>query len=254
MAFVVPVFAAIGSALGSIGSAVGGALGIGGTAAAGAAGAAGTAAGAATAATGLFGTSITLGQALTTAATLGSAGLGLVGTAMSAKAQLTGGENQAMAYQLAATNALIEGNQRAMEYKRQGNQVMSRTIETDALIKAKAAAGGIDPFSGSAGALSEYAFMKGVEEYNLAQENAQFAVMQGKASEASYNMAAASALKTGQQSAIATGVLGASKFLSSGAPQLVGSLFSSSTPTSSASTSLSPYTKTTGFASPIARA
>lgn len=248
MAFVVPVFAAIGSAIGSVGSAIGGALGIGGAAA--------TTAGAAGSAAGLFGTSLTIGQALSAAATIGSAGLGLVGTAMAAKAQISSGENQSMAYQLAATNALIEGNQRAIEYKRQGNQVLSRTIETDALIKARAGAGGIDPFSGSAGALSEYAFMKGVDEYNLAAENAQFSILQGQSSEASYNMAAASALKSGQQSAVATGILGASKFLASGGPQMIGSLFSTSSSASRTSnaTSLSPYTNNSGWASPTARA
>lgn len=208
MAFIVPFVAAIGSAIGSVGSAVGSALGIGSAAAAGTT----AAAGAATTTAGLLGTGVTLGQALS----FGSTALGLVGTGVSAMAQLNSGQNQAAAYRLAATNALIEGNQRALEYKRQGNQVLARTIETDALIRAKAGAGNIDPFSGSAGALSDYAFMKGVDEYSLAQENARFSVLQSASNASSYRMAASSALTAGQQSAAGTGLYGAQRFASSG--------------------------------------
>ncbi len=174
MAFIVPAIAAVGSA-----------IGIGGTAAA-----------TTGAAAGILGTGITLSQVMT--------GIGLLGSAVSAVGQYSQGQAMAAANKLQATNAIIEGNRQAMEYQRQGIQVLSRTAETDAMIKARAGAGGIDPFSGSAGALSDYAFLKGADEYTFASENATSAILAGQANAASYRAAASSASRSGLFNAIAT--------------------------------------------------
>ena len=177
MAFIVPAITAVGSA-----------LGVGGTAA--------VTAGTTGAAAGILGTGITVSQLFS--------GIGLLGSAVSAVGQYSAGQAAAEANRLQATNAIIESNRQAMEYKRQGNQVLARTAETDAMIKARAGAGGIDPFSGSAGALSDYAFLKGGDEYTYAVENAQSAVLAGQANAASYRAAAASASRSGLINAIGT--------------------------------------------------
>lgn len=194
--FIVPLITAIGSAAGSL-------FGIG-EAAAVAGGTAGLAGGATTAATGILGTGITWSGL--------STGLGLIGSGVSALASYNQGQQQADAYRLQATNALIEGNQRSMEYQRQGLQVMGRMIETNATINSRAAAGGIDPFSGSAGDLSTYAFAKGADEYSWAKENATSAILQGESTAAAYRTAASNAASSGTMNAVGSLMMGAARF------------------------------------------
>lgn len=130
--------------------------------------------------------------------------LGLVGTVVSAVGTLAASSAQASSYKLAATQAMIEGQSRALEYRRQGNQVLRKVLETNASINARGAAGGIDPFSGSAGALSAYAFEQGEEEFTLATQNAEMAILGGQANAASYRSAAASARTMGLINAAGT--------------------------------------------------
>lgn len=196
--FIVPLITAIGSAAGTL-------FGVGEAAAvAGGAAAAGGAASAATAATGILGTGITWSGL--------STGLGLIGSGVSALASYNQGQQQAAAYRLQATNALIEGNQRSIEYQRQGLQVMGRMIETNATINARAAAGGIDPFSGSAGDLSTYAFAKGADEYSWAKQNATSAILQGESTAAAYRTAAGNAESSGTMNAVGSLLMGAARF------------------------------------------
>jgi len=190
---------------------VGEAAAVGGTAAA--------AGGTAAATAGLFGTGISLWQ-----------GLGLLGTAVSSIATMSAGAAQADAYKLQATNALIQSRQQALEYQKQGVQVMNKMLETNATINARAAAGGIDPFSGSAGRLSEYAFSRGADEYNLAKENAASAILQGQANSEAYLSAAESASSSGIISGITGLMMGAAKMGSIGGFGTFGKAASLTTP------------------------
>lgn len=177
-----------------------------------------------------------------------STALGLIGTVVSAVGQISAANAQAQSYQLAATQAMIEGNARALEYRRQGNQVLRKVLETNATINARGAAGGIDPFSGSAGALSAYAFAEGEDEFTLATENAQMSILGGQANAASYRSAAASARQMGLINAAGTVIGGLAQASRIGGP-------------SSASAATRPALAPTlvssprlGFASPIQRA
>lgn len=206
--FLVPVVAAVGSAIGSafaaVGSTIGGLLG----ATAATTTTAGTIGGAvgslaptvAPAATGLFGTGISGWQLLS-----------LGGTVMSGLAQMTASQQQSAAYQIQATNALIQGQQQSMEYQRQGVSVLNRTIETSALINARAGAGGIDPYSGSASTLAEFAMNKGVDEFIWAKDSSSMALMSGQGSYASNMAAAASSRSMGMMNLIGTGLTGIAK-------------------------------------------
>lgn len=198
MAFIVPVVAAVGSAIGSAGSAL---FGLGEAAAVG-----GAATTAAASTGGLFGAGGILGTGLSWNT------LGLLGSAVSGVASYSAGQQQAEAYKLAATSAIIEGNQKALEYQRQGIQVMNRTMETNATIRARAAAGGIDPFSGSAGQIGDWSFAKGVDEYNWARDNASAAILSGESSAAGYRIAASNAASTGTINAVGSLLMGAARF------------------------------------------
>ena len=191
MAFIVPI-------IGAIGSAVGGLLGGGAAAVGTGAAVAETAAVASTA--GVLGTGLSGWQMLSLGSTL-----------FSGVAQYSAAQQQAAAYELQATSALIQGNQQAMEYQRQGIAVLNRTIETNALIAARAGAGGIDPFSGSPGTLSDYAMAKGVDEYNWARTNTDMAILSGRANQAAYLSAADNASSMGMFNLIGSGLMGATR-------------------------------------------
>jgi len=148
----------------------------------------------------VMGAASTAGAAVSSAAAgigLTSSTLGLLSSFVSGIGALSTGMAQAKAMEIQSTNALIQGNAQAMNYQRQAIQVMNRTMETEAAINARGAAGGIDPFSGSAGALSEYAMRKGLDEYNWAQENVEMARLGGAANAAAYSQAASSYMTQG---------------------------------------------------------
>jgi hypothetical protein len=210
MAFLIPIFTSIGGALG-----IGEAAAVTGAAAAGsAASAAGAAATIAPAAAGGF--SIWNG-------------LGLLSSAVSAIGSISSANAQADAMRLQATNQIIQGNAQSMEYQRQGLSVMRRVQETEATIRARGAAGGIDPFSGSAGVLGDLSFSRGADEYNWARENASMAVLGGQSNAAAYRSAASSMETAGMFNAGTSLVGGVAKFGSVGGFGAVKSLL---TPTS----------------------
>jgi hypothetical protein len=207
----IPIIMAVGAGIGGVGTAIGGALGIGGAAAAGAATAgAATAGGLATAAGAL---------APAAAATGGFSiwqGLGLLSSAVSAIGSVSAGNAQADAMRLQATNQIIQGNAQSMEYQRQGLSVMRRVQETEATIRARGAAGGIDPFSGSAGVLGDLAFSRGADEYNWARDNASSAVMAGQSNASAYRSSASSMETAGYMNAGTSLLGGVAKFGSVG--------------------------------------
>ena len=144
-----------------------------------------------------------------------STALGLVGTVISAvgsiaagSAQAAAANQQAQAYTIQARQSLIEGTARSLEYKRQGVQVMEKVLQTQGTIRARAAAGGIDPFSGSAGALTDYAMEKGQDEIILATEGAEMAILAGQANSAGY-LAAAAGARDAARSARTMGLINA---------------------------------------------
>ena len=67
-----------------------------------------------------------------------------------------------------------------LRYKEQGVAVLDNILRTQASITARAAAGGIDPFSGSAKALNQYAMAKGAQELYTTQESGIIALRTGE--------------------------------------------------------------------------
>lgn len=143
-------------------------------------------------------------------------GLGLLSSAVSAIGQMNSANAQADAMRLQATNQIIAGNAQSLEYQRQGLSVMRRVQETEATIRARGAAGGIDPFSGSAGTLGDLSFSRGADEYNWARENASGAVMAGQSNAAAYRSSASSMETAGLFNAGTSLLGGVAKFGSVG--------------------------------------
>lgn len=100
--------------------------------------------------------------------------------AVSAAGQLYAGAQQRQAYNAQAAQAQIQGRSQAIAYKQQGADILKNMNETMGTIVARAAAGGVDPLSGSAQSLQNYTMKEGVREYNIAKDNAVLA--QGMAS------------------------------------------------------------------------
>ena len=124
------------------------------------------------------------------------AGLGALGTVASGVTSAMAGQQQQAMYDLQAKQAQLRARSDEIKYRQQGVAALDRTLSTAATIAARAGAGSIDPFSGSAAALTTYAFGKGFGEFNLAQESATLAGLQGDVQSGIYTM-------SGQQAAAA---------------------------------------------------
>jgi hypothetical protein len=105
---------------------------------------------------------------------------------VSAYGQYEQGKTQQKIYNAQAEQAQIQSNFQAQQVEMQGRTEairarqeglktltnINRTIST---VRARAGAGAIDPFGGSAGALQTYALREGYTEFDISQENAKLA-------------------------------------------------------------------------------
>ena len=90
---------------------------------------------------------------------------------VSAYAQLKQGQAQATQFKAQAQQAKLEGRAKAIAYKQQGADILTRLNEHLASSTARVAASGIDALSGSALSLSNYAISQGSLEYSTARDN-----------------------------------------------------------------------------------
>lgn len=129
---------------------------------------------------------------ITAASAIGTSGLfsalGTLGTVASGVTSAMAGQQQQAMYDLQAKQAQLRARSDEIKYRQQGVAALDRTLSTAATIAARAGAGSIDPFSGSAAALTTYAFGKGFGEFNLAQESATLAGLQGDVQSTLYGM------------------------------------------------------------------
>jgi hypothetical protein len=127
--------------------------------------------------------------------------LGVLGTIAQGVGAYAAGQQQQAMYDLQAKQAQLKARAEEIKYRQQGVMALDRTLSTVATIAARAGAGSIDPFSGSAGALTTFAFGKGFGEFNLAQESAALSGLQGELQAGLYTM-------SGEQAAMAGTVKG----------------------------------------------
>ena len=164
--------------------------------------------------------------------------MGALSSVGSGAAAIAAGQQQQAMYNIQATQAQMQGRQAVLrarsdelKYRQQGVAALDRTLSTVATIAARAGAGSVDPFSGSAGALGTYAFGKGLGEFNFAQESAALARETGQMGLAAGNIQAALYSMSGEQALAAGYVTGATRVFS-GLQQLsqIGGSFGSSGP------------------------
>ena len=136
--------------------------------------------------------------------------LGAISSIGSGAAAIAAGQQQQQLYNLQATQAEMQGRQAQLKarsdelkYRQQGVAALDRTLSTVAAIAARAGAGSVDPFSGSANALTTFALGKGFGEFNLSQENAEMVRQGGLISIGAADVQSDLYQMSGQQAAIA---------------------------------------------------
>jgi hypothetical protein len=140
----------------------------------------------------------------------------IAGTILSANAQYQAGKAQAKGYEMQARQAVVKGKQDELKYKQQGLEVLKKTNATMASVTARAAAGGMDAYSGSPQALRQYARATGTEEYYLTEENAILQDAVAKINETQFMMAAKNAKWQGTVGALTTLAMGTAQAMSMG--------------------------------------
>ena len=116
-------------------------------------------------------------------AALALAGVSAVGAiaggqaqAKTAKAQAAATQQAAQAQALAslrqATMQRMQGRSEVLKYREEGVRTLENVLRNISTVNARAGAGGIDPFSGSAQALNNYALGTASDEYGVSLDNA----------------------------------------------------------------------------------
>jgi hypothetical protein len=138
--------------------------------------------------------------------------IALAGTGISAFTAYQSGQMQAMGMRLQASQAELQGRQNALNYSRQGLQVLRRQEQLAASVRARAASGGVDAFTGSALTIQQVDMMRAQEEAEIARENAQAAIYGGLSQSQSLQAAATGAEFIGTIGAIGSGVRGVAAY------------------------------------------
>lgn len=116
--------------------------------------------------------------------------IAVVSSITSAFAGAKASGEQATQSRLQAQQAQLQGRQNALNYSRQAMQVLERQNRLAGTIRARAAAAGVDPFTGSPLSLQQVNAMMAGREAQIAQENAEMAIYGGLAQSQSLQAAA----------------------------------------------------------------
>ena len=123
-----------------------------------------------------------------------SAGIGIIGAISGRNAARSAGRAQQAQYNAQAAQTQMQGRSQAIAYRQQGADVLRSLNETLAATIAMAGAGNIDPTSGSARVLQEYARAEASSEFGTAQDNAILATAGAAAQAGIYRQAGSSAM------------------------------------------------------------
>ena len=107
-------------------------------------------------------------------------------------------------YDARAAQEKLRGRAQALQYKQQGVEVLRRLNENLASTVARAAAGGVDPLSGSALNLQNYAMKEGMRDYNQSRDNALIATGMAEYQAKQYKAAGKAAYRSGLIGALVT--------------------------------------------------
>lgn len=101
--------------------------------------------------------------------------------AVSALSSIRQGEQQAERFRFEAQQAELQGRQNALNYNRQALIAFERQQKISGAIRARAAAGGIDPLTGSPLSIDQMNAQRAGYEIQIARENAELAAAGGLA-------------------------------------------------------------------------
>lgn len=110
--------------------------------------------------------------------------------AASAASSYSASQQQAAGYRLQAQQAELQGRQNALNYNKQAIAVLERQEQLRGSIRARAAAGGVNPDTGSAMSLQEYNAIAAGKEFDIAKTNAEMSLYGGLAQSQSLQSAA----------------------------------------------------------------
>lgn len=125
-------------------------------------------------------------------------GLALV----SAYGEYQAGQSKKRMYDLEAKKVTVEAGRKALQYQQQANQVLQKQAATNAAIAARSAAGGVDPFSGSADVIRRATDTAAGREFAIILENADSALRGGAIQAQIYEAAGDAAGRAGAFSAV----------------------------------------------------
>jgi len=136
-----------------------------------------------------------------------SAALPVIGVALaavSAYGQYQSGRAQAKGLARQARMATIEAKGKALDARAQGIEALKQLNKANAALNARAPAGGIDPFSGSAKSLAVYNMSEGAQEFYISEDNQIILREGGQIAAQNYMQQAKSAQKAGLYQAVGT--------------------------------------------------
>jgi hypothetical protein len=125
-----------------------------------------------------------------------------ISAAASAASALASAQQQSVQMSLQAQQAELQGRQGALNYNKQAVAVLDRQNQLNAMVRARAAAGGVNPDTGSPMTLQEVNAAKAGEEFGLAKSNAELSLYGGLAQSQSLQAASDFAQTSGLTSAI----------------------------------------------------
>ena len=121
----------------------------------------------------------------------------IVAGVLTAYSSFRGGQYARTEYDAKAAQERLRGRSQALQYKQQGINVLRQLNENLASTVARAAAGGVDPLSGSALNLQNYAMREGVRDYNQSRDNATIATGMAEYQAKQYKAAGSAAFRQG---------------------------------------------------------
>jgi hypothetical protein len=112
------------------------------------------------------------------------------------------GQSKKRMYDMQAKQVSVEAERKAVQYRQQANQVLRKQGATNAAIVARGAAGGVDPFSGSADVIRRAADTAAGREFEITLANADAALRGGAIQAQLYEAAGDQAGRAGAFSAV----------------------------------------------------
>jgi hypothetical protein len=121
--------------------------------------------------------------------------LAIIASVVSAIGTIEAGQARARQMHLQAEMASLEGKQKALQYEQQANMVLNKLNATNSAAIARASAGGVQAFEGSAALMQTTNVRKAGREFNILFDNVAGAERMGDIQKGIYAQAANAAEK-----------------------------------------------------------